>query len=89
VVKEFAVYTVARIALFVASYAVIAGLYMLVARTDSVPLVWPLLVAAVVSAIASLYLLKGPRARFALRVEERAANMSRRFEEARAKEDLD
>jgi mannitol-specific phosphotransferase system IIBC component len=89
VVKEFAVYTVARIALFVASYAVIAGLYMLVARTDSVPLVWPLLAAAVVSAIASLYLLKGPRARFAARVEQRASAMTKRFDEARAREDQD
>lgn len=87
--KEFAVYTVARIALFVASYAVIAGAYVLVSGTNSVPLVWPLLLAAVVSAVASLYLLKGPRARFAARVEERASNISRRFEEARAKEDQD
>jgi hypothetical protein len=88
-VKEFAIYTVARLGLFVASYAVIAGLYMLATGTDSVPLVWPLLLAAVVSAVASLYLLKGPRHRFAARVEQRAANMSRRFEEARAKEDQD
>lgn len=87
--KEFAVYTVARIALFVASYAVIAGAYVLLSGTSSVPLVWPLLLAAVVSAVASLYLLKGPRARFAARVEERASNISRRFEEARAKEDQD
>jgi hypothetical protein len=88
-VKEFAVYTVARIGLFIASYAVIAGVYMLLTGTDHVPLVWPLLLAALLSAVASYYLLKGPRTRFALRVEERAANMSRRFEEARAKEDLD
>jgi Protein of unknown function (DUF4229) len=88
-VKEFAVYTVARIALFVASYAVIAGVYMLATGRESVPLVWPLLLAALVSAVASFYLLAGPRTRFAARVEARAANMSRRFEEARAKEDLD
>jgi hypothetical protein len=88
-VKEFAVYTVARLALFVASYAVIAAAYMLVRGTSSVPLVWPVLLAAVVSAVASLYLLKGPRARFAARVEARASSMSRRFEEARAKEDQD
>jgi predicted Co/Zn/Cd cation transporter (cation efflux family) len=88
-VKEFVVYTVARLALFVASYAVIAAVYMLVSGTSSVPLVWPLLLAAVVSAVASLYLLKGPRERFAARVEQRASNISRRFEEARAKEDQD
>jgi hypothetical protein len=88
-VKEFAVYTVARLGLFVASYAVIAAVYMLLSGTSSVPLVWPLLLAAVVSAVASIYLLRGPRARFAARVEARAANISRRFEEARAKEDQD
>jgi len=86
-VKEFAVYSVARIGLFVASYAVIAGAYMLVSGSDSVPLLWPLLLAAAVSAVASYYLLKGPRTRFAARVEQRATTMSRRFEEARAKED--
>ncbi|HET9828657.1 MAG TPA: DUF4229 domain-containing protein [Nocardioidaceae bacterium] len=87
--KEFAIYTVARLGLFVASYAVISGIYMLVTGTDSVPLIWPLLLAAIVSAVASLYLLKGPRTRFAARVEQRAATMTRRFEEARAKEDQD
>jgi Protein of unknown function (DUF4229) len=88
-VKEFAVYTVARIGLFVASYAVIAGVYMLATGSDSVPLIWPLLLAAAVSAVASFYLLRGPRTRFAARVEQRASNLSRRFEEARAKEDRD
>ncbi len=87
--KEFTIYTVARLGLFVASYAVIAAVYMLVMGTSSVPLVWPVLLAAVVSAGASIRLLKGPRSRFAARVEQRAANMSRRFEEARAKEDQD
>jgi hypothetical protein len=88
-VKEFAVYTIARVALFAASYAVITGVYVLVTGTDSIPIVWPLLLAAVVSAVASLYLLAGPRARFAARVEARASTISRRFEEARAKEDTD
>jgi hypothetical protein len=88
-VKEFAVYTVARIGLFVATYAVIAGAYMLVTRSNSVPLLWPFLLAAGVSAVASYYLLAGPRKRFAVRVEQRATTMSRRFEEARAREDVD
>jgi hypothetical protein len=88
-VKEFAVYTVARIGLFVASYAIIAAVYMLATGRDSVPLIWPLLLAAVVSAVASYYLLQGPRNRFAARVEQRASNIARRFEEARAKEDQD
>ena len=39
--------------------------------------------------VASYYLLQGPRSRFAARVEKRASDMSRRFEEVRAKEDHD
>jgi Protein of unknown function (DUF4229) len=88
-VKEFAVYTVARIGLFVASYAVIAGVYMLATGSSHVPLFWPFLLAALISAVASYYLLSGQRARFAARVEQRASNLSRRFDEARAREDAE
>jgi hypothetical protein len=88
-VKEFATYTLARLGLFVASYAIIAGGYMLITRAGSVPILWPLLAAAAVSAVASFYLLRGPRERFAQRVDERAAAAARRFEAARAKEDQD
>jgi Protein of unknown function (DUF4229) len=88
-VKDFAIYTLARIGLFVASYAVIAGVWMLASGSNSVPILWPLLLAAVVSAVASFYLLRGPRARFAARVDARASAAVRRFEEVRAKEDQD
>lgn len=85
--KEFAVYTLARIGLFVASYAVIAGIYLLVTGGDSLPLLWPLLLAAVVSALASYVMLRGQRDRFAAVIQRRADAASRRFEESRAKED--
>jgi mannitol-specific phosphotransferase system IIBC component len=88
-VKEFVVYTLARLGLLVASYAVIVGVYMLLQGTDHVPLLWPILAAAVVSAIASYYLLKGPRERFAARVDARARAASQRFEERRSREDDD
>lgn len=87
--KEFAVYTLARIGIFVASYAMIAGVYLLVTGGDSIPLLWPLLVAAAVSAVASYYLLRGQRERFAAAVQHRAENASARFEARRAKEDTD
>jgi hypothetical protein len=48
-----------------------------------------LILAAVVSAVASYYLLQGPRARFAARVDSRASRVAQRFEESRAKEDGD
>jgi hypothetical protein len=86
-VKEFVIYTLARLGLFVASYAVVTGIYLLVTGADSVPLFWPLLVAIVISSIASVYLLKGQRNRFATVVDRRATAATRRFEQARAKED--
>ena len=88
-VKEFVVYTLARVGLFVASYAVIAGVYMLVRGTDQVPILWPFLAAAVISAVASYYLLQGPRQRFAARVDARARAATARFDEARSREDQD
>ena len=88
-VKEFAVYTLARIGIFVASYAVIAGVYLAVTGGDSIPLLWPLLLAAVVSAVASYYLLRGQRERFAAVVQQRAERASTRFEERKAQEDVD
>ena len=85
--KEFVVYTLARLGLFVASYAVIAGIYLLVTGGDSLPLLWPLLLAAVVSAVASYFMLRGQRDRFAAVVQRRADAATRRFEASRAKED--
>jgi hypothetical protein len=88
-VKEFVIYTASRIALFVAAYAVVVGIHLAVTGADSIPLFWPFLVAIVISSVASVYLLKGQRARFAAVVERRAQAASRRFERARAKEDHD
>jgi HAMP domain-containing protein len=50
---------------------------------------WAVVLAAVVSAVASYYLLRGPRERFAARVEDRAGRMTRKIEESRTKEDVD
>ena len=85
--KEFLVYTAARIGLFVAAYGVIAGVYLLVTGTGRLPVLWPFVLAIVVSSVASVYLLKPQRARFAAVVQRRAGRVSQRFEEARSKED--
>lgn len=87
--KEFVAYTVARLSLFAASWGVIVGVYLLVRGHGPVPIVWPVLVAALVSALLSAYLLRGLRERFALQVQRRAERMTQRFEELRAKEDVD
>jgi len=85
--KEFVIYTSSRLGLFVASYAVVIGIYLLATGADEVPMFWPFLVAVVISSISSVYLLKAQRARFAAVVERRATAASRRFEERRSKED--
>jgi Flp pilus assembly protein TadB len=85
-VKEFVVYTAARVGLFVASLLVFFGIFAAFGVSNWL---WPVVLAALVSAVASYYLLQGPRERFAARVESRASAMSQRFEEARAKEDED
>lgn len=85
--KEFVIYTLSRLGLFVASYALVVGVYLLVTGADAIPMFWPLLVAIVISSIASVYLLRAQRGRFAAVVERRAAAASRRFEAGRSKED--
>ena len=83
------VYTLARLGLFVASYAVVVGIYLLVTGGHQVPILWPLLVAAVISSVASVYLLKHLRNQFAAVIDRRARAASARLEASRSKEDTD
>lgn len=87
--KDFWLYTLARFGMFAATYAVIVGVYLLVTGADRVPLLWPLVLAAVISLVASAYVLRGMRDRLAAGIQTRAEGMSRRFEEMKAKEDDD
>jgi predicted neutral ceramidase superfamily lipid hydrolase len=86
-VKEFAIYTAARLVLFVVAYAAVVGVYLLVSGSDRVPLIWPFVLAVLVSAVASALLLRRQRDAFALAVQRRAERASTRFEEMRGKED--
>ncbi len=85
--KEFWIYTGLRIALFVASLGVVAGVWMLIA--DQVPILWVVVVAFALSGVASYVLLAQPRAAFARRVEARAERASAAFEASKAREDGD
>jgi uncharacterized protein DUF4229 len=87
-VKEFLVYTGLRLGLFVSTFVVLAGVWALVSDED-VPLIWPLVLAMVVSGVVSAYFLKGPRERFAARIDQGAQRASAKFEEMRSKEDVD
>ncbi|MGN6782597.1 MAG: DUF4229 domain-containing protein [Marmoricola sp.] len=87
--KDFVVYTALRILLFVACYAVLAGLWVLLGGGDTGAFVWPFIGAALVSSLLSLRLLDGPRERLAASVQARASRASARFEEMKAREDAD
>ena len=84
--KEFAVYTLLRTLLFLAVFAVVLGLWILLFGPDQ-PIVWPLLVALAISGVLSLFLLNRPRKAFAERVEARARKATGKIEELRSRED--
>nr|WP_264674598.1 DUF4229 domain-containing protein [Nocardioides lijunqiniae] len=86
-VKEFAVYTALRLALFLGSFAIVFGAWFAV--TEDVPLVWAVVLAFVMSGIGSYFLLSAQREAFARRVEARAGAATARFEEMKAKEDAE
>jgi uncharacterized membrane protein len=86
-VKEFWVYTVLRLLLFAGTAAVVFGIWLAV--TGSANVMWVLIIALVVSGIASYTLLGHQRSALAQHVDERARRASSKFEELRAKEDVD
>jgi hypothetical protein len=87
-VKEFVVYTVLRIALFMASFAIVVGLMALV-LDGRYNLFWAIVLAFLISGVASFFVLDRQREAFARRVEARAARASAAFEERKAREDQD
>ncbi len=86
VVKEFVVYTLMRLLLFVAVLAVVLGLWILLLGEES-SLLWPLLVSFVISGVLSVSLLNRPREAFARKVESRAQRAASRLEGRRSAED--
>ncbi len=81
------VYTGLRLLVFLASLLVVGGGWALVTGDTQVPAVWTVLVAFLVSGVASVFLLNRQRDAFARRVAARAEAASARLEESRAKED--
>jgi membrane protein implicated in regulation of membrane protease activity len=75
-VKEFALYTVARLGIFVGCYAVVLGVVALAAGRDAAATVWPFIAAVLLSAVVSAYALRGLRDRFTERVHARAERMA-------------
>ena len=85
--KEFWIYTAMRIVLFVASLALVIGVWMMFA--DEANILWAVVIAFVLSGLASYFLLNRQREAFARRVDERAQRVTSKFEEMKAKEDVD
>jgi membrane protein implicated in regulation of membrane protease activity len=86
-VKEFWVYTGLRLLFFAASVIVVGGLWLAV--TDSANLMWVLIVSLALSGLASYFLLGRWRTALAQHVDERARRATEKFEELKAKEDVD
>jgi hypothetical protein len=86
--NAFLKYTVARLAVLVATYVV---LWAVASLWWDVPTVDPfvLLAAIVVSAVISLFALRGLRAEVASRLEQRANRATNRVQASRDADDLD
>ena len=86
--KEFVVYTVLRIVLFLASFGVVVGI-MALAFDGQYNLFWAVILAFLISGVGSYFILSQQRDAFAQRVETRAARAAAAFEERKAREDED
>ncbi|WP_340540876.1 DUF4229 domain-containing protein [Nocardioides sp. GXZ039] len=80
--KDFLVYTLLRLGLFLLTWAAVTGAWLLVAGEAALGLTF--LIAFLLSGIGSYFVLSGPRDRLARHVETRA---DRAIERARTKED--
>jgi ABC-type bacteriocin/lantibiotic exporter with double-glycine peptidase domain len=82
--KEFAIYTGLRAALFAACFAVLW--FALNNWLTAFPL---LLLALIISSILSIFVLRAARDRLAGKIEHRAENIAHRIERSRTAEDDD
>ncbi len=85
--KEFVVYTGLRLLLFAATFAIVVGVWLLVAERANILVT--VVIAFAVSGVGSYFLLDRQREALARRVEARAERATKAFEEMRAKEDVD
>ena len=85
--KEFWVYTLLRVLMFVACAAVVFGIWFAIA--GQAPVMWVLVIALVISGLASFFILGRQRTALARHVDARAQRMTAKIDEMRAKEDVD
>ncbi len=83
-------YTLLRIVLFVTTFVVVLGAWKLLSGGDGVTsneVFFAVIVAFVISGVASYFVLSRQREAFAQRVEARASKAVSKFDEMRTKED--
>ena len=85
--KEFVVYTGLRLLMFLATFGIIVGVWLLVG--DKANIFLAVVIAFIVSGVGSYFLLNRPREALAKRVEVRAERATKAFGERKAKEDVD
>ena len=85
--REFAVYTGLRLLMFVGTFGILVGVWLLVG--DKANIFLAVVIAFIVSGVGSYFLLNRPRVALAKRVEVRAERATKAFEERKAKEDVD
>lgn len=82
-------YTALRVGMFAGSLAIVAGIWAVVSADNSVPMVWAVVIAFVISGVLSVKLLNPQREALARNVQSRAERASAKFEQMKAKEDTD
>ncbi len=87
--KAFLTYTVARFAVFAVTFSIVWLIASIFFEASTTLNLLVLLVALVLSSVASIFLLAGLREQLALNVQQRAERMTERLEEARRAEDVD
>jgi len=88
-VRSFLLYTVARFGLFVGTFGLIWLIVGWFLPWTSRNIVWTGVLAVLLSAVASIYLLRGLRDDLARSARSRAEQVTDRLERARRKEDVD
>ncbi len=87
--KAFLTYTAARIAVFAVTFGVVWGIASIFFESGNTFSLLVLLVALILSSVASIFLLADLRNKLALNVQQRAERMTERLEESRRAEDID
>lgn len=87
--KAFLTYTAARFALFAVTFGIVWGIASIFFESGNTFSLLVLLVALILSSVASIFLLADLRNKLALNVQQRAERMTERLEESRRAEDID